>query len=124
MRRLPLVFALMALVAPVAVALPATAEEHLDPHPHILLQRPELGLIDGASYLISVRKCVDLANNQALPLNSHHDHIHFGDTGVSFGGEASHAVIPASFPTVVHPLLWSNCAEFEAILPFPIPQGD
>lgn len=121
MKRLWLLLALLALFVLVVVAGTVTADEHIEPHPHILLQRYEIGLIDGVPHLLEVRKCVDLANNQALRLNAHHNHIHFGSTGVSVGGEADHAVIPAAyFPTPSEPLPWSNCAEFEALLPFPL----
>ena len=123
MKRSGLLLALMGLLVLVAVAIPARADEHeIDPHPHMLLQRPVIGLIDDWPHMIEVRKCVDLASNRALPLNSHHEHIHFADAGISFGGEAGHAVIPAGhFPTEDDPLPWANCEEFLAILPFPLP---
>lgn len=125
MRRLGLLFALMGLLVLVAVAIPVTAQEELDPHPHLLLQRPEIGLIEGVPHLVGVRKCVDLAGNQAVPLHAHHEQLHFGDSGVSFGGESGHVVIPAAFfPTVDSPLPWSNCEEFEALIPFPIPEEE
>ena len=125
MKRSGLILALLGLLVLVAVAIPVTAQEHLDPHPHMLLQRPEIGLINDVPHLVGVRQCVDLANNHAVPLHAHHEHIHFGDTGVSFGGESGHAVIPAAFfPTENDPLPWGNCEEFEAFLPFPLPPDE
>ena len=119
MRRLGLVFALLGLLVLVAVAIPVIAQE-FDPHPHMLLQRPEIGLIDGVPHLVGVRKCVDLAGNRSLPLHAHHEQLHFGDSGVSFDGESGHIVIPAApFPSpFFDPVPWSNCDEFEALIPF------
>ena len=120
MKRLMLILALLGLLVLVAVAIPATAEE-LDPHPHMLLLEPEIGLIDGVPHLVGVKKCVDLAGNQAVPLNAHHVHLHFGTSGVSFGGESGNVVIPAGwFPTENDPLPWADCEGFEAILPLPL----
>ena len=121
MKRSWLLLVLLALLVVVAVASTAAADETIEPHPHMLLQELEFGLIEGAPHLLGVRECVDLANNQSLSLNAHHNHIHFGETGISFGGESGHAVIPAAFfPTENQPLPWGNCAEFEALLPFPV----
>ena len=121
MKRSWLLLVLLALLVVVAAAGAATAVEAIEPHPHILLHELEFGFIEGAPHLLGVRECVDLANNQALPLNSHHNHIHFGETGISFGGESGHAVIAAAFfPTENQPLPWGDCAEFEALLPIPV----
>lgn len=121
MRRLALVVAILALGA---LALPAAAEEDFDPHPHMLFQRPVFGEIDGHPHLISVRKCVDLANNNRLPLHAHHEHLHFGSSGVSFGGESGHVVVPAApFGEPLFPALpWSDCDSFMGFLPFPLPE--
>lgn len=115
---------LLALLALVAVAIPATAQEDFDPHPHMLLQRPEIGLIDGVPHLVGYRKCVDLAGNRTVPLHAHHERLHFGDSGVSFDGESGHVVIPAApFPApFFEPLPWSNCEEFATFIPLPIPE--
>jgi len=121
MKRSGLILGLLGLLVLVGIAIPVMAQNHFDPHPHMLLQRPEFGLINGVPHLIGVRQCIDLANNRSVPNHAHHEHLHFGDTGVSFGGEAGHAVIPAAyFPTENDPLPWSNCQEFEAFLPLPI----
>lgn len=124
MKRFGLLFVLLGLLGIVgvaAVASPATAQD-FDLHPHMLLQRPEFGLIDGLPYLVGVRSCVDLAGNQSVPLHAHHERLHFGSSGVSFGGESGHVVIPAApFPSpFADPLPWSNCADFESILPLPL----
>lgn len=126
MRRFGLLFALLVvlgLVGLVTVAIPAAAQD-FDPHPHMLVQRPEIGLIDGHPHLVGFRSCVDLAGNQPVPLHAHHEHLHFGDSGVSFGGESGHAVVPAApFPSpFFDPVPWSNCADFASILPLPLPE--
>jgi hypothetical protein len=119
MKRSVLIVALLVLLVLVVVAIPAAAEEEIPPHPHMLLQRPE---IDFATFtLVGVKQCVDLASNQALPLNSHHEHIHTGSTGVSFGGgESGHLVFPAA-PLVP---FWNNCEDLLASLPFSFPSGE
>lgn len=126
MKRLGLLFALMVVLVLVAVAIPAAAQEEFDRHPHMLLQRPEIDLIEGAPHLVGFRKCVDLAGNRPVPLHAHHEHLHFGDAGVSLGGEAGHAVVPASpFPSPFFDSVpWSNCADFEAFLPLPLPPDE
>lgn len=118
MRRLGVILALLGLVA---IAIPVTAQD-FDRHPHLLLQRPEIGLIEGEPHLVGVRNCVDLAGNRTVPLHAHHEHLHFGASGVSFDGESGHVVIPAApFPEpFAEPVPWSNCAEFEAFLPLPL----
>jgi hypothetical protein len=125
MRRFGFMFALLGLLGLlglVAAANPATAQEEpvFDLHPHMLLQRPEIGLINGVPHLVGVRSCVDLAGNQSVPLHAHHERVHFGATGVSFGGESGHIVVPtAPFPSpFADPLPWSNCDDFESLLPF------
>jgi hypothetical protein len=125
MKRLGLIFALLGLlglIGFVAVGNPASAQEEFDRHPHMLLQRPEIGVIDGVPHLVGVRQCVDLAGNQTVPLHAHHDQLHFGDSGVSFGGESGHAVIPAApFPSpFADSVPWSNCEEFLTFLPLPL----
>lgn len=115
MRRLVFMFALLGLLAFSSSGNPAAAEEELPLHPHMLLQRPEFGLIDEVPHLIGVRKCVDLAGNRSVPIHAHHEQLHFGDSGVSFGGQSGHAVIPTS------PLApWSNCEDFLTFLPLPL----
>lgn len=123
MRRLGVI---VALVAVAAMAIPAMAQEEpeFDRHPHLLLQRPEIGLIEGVPHLVGVRKCVDLAGNKTVPLHAHHEHLHFGSSGVSFDGASGHIVIPAApfGSPFFDPVPWANCAEFTALLPFAIPE--
>ena len=121
MRRLTVLMAVLGLTA--VLAAPVSGE--LDPHPHMLLQRPEIGMIEGVPHLIGVRKCVDLAGNRSVPLHAHHEHLHFGESGVSFGGASGHVVIPAShFPTEQDPLPWSDCESFLAVLPLDISEDE
>jgi hypothetical protein len=122
MRRLGLIFALVGLLGLtglVIVGSPALAQDEFDIHPHMLLQRPEIGMIDGEPHLVGVRKCVDLAGNKSVPNHAHHEQLHFGSSGVSFGGQSGHVVIPAApFPSpFADPLPWSNCEEFLTFLP-------
>lgn len=121
MRRLAVLMALLALVA---VAFPVTADEEFERHPHMLLQRPEIGLIDGVPHLVDYRKCVDLADNGSVPLHAHHERLHFGTSGVSFDGSSGHVVIPgAPFPApFFDPVPWEDCASFATVLPLPIPE--
>lgn len=92
-------------------ATPAPAQEpEFDPHPHMLV----LGLeLDEAGEPVAFRKCVDLAAGQALPLNAHHEHLHFGTAGSNLFTKAGHVVVPgAPFPAPFEdPLPWSNCEE-------------
>jgi hypothetical protein len=112
MRRLGVTLVLLGLVLGAA---PVIAQEFPE-HPHMLLQRPEVDLIDGVPHLVGVRKCVDLAGNRAVPLHAHHDRLHFGSSGVSFGGPSGHVVIPTA------PLApWNDCEDFvENFLPLDI----
>ena len=51
--------------------------------------------------------CVDLAANQILPRNAHHEHAHVGDAGGALR-DAGHSVVPA--------IRWANCEAFLADL--------
>jgi len=117
-----LIFALLGLIGIVALGNPASAQEEFDLHPHMLLQRPEFGMIDEVPHLVGVRMCVDLAGNQSVPNHAHHERLHFGDSGVSFDGQSGHVVIPAApFPSpFFDPVPWSNCEEFLTFLPLPL----
>jgi hypothetical protein len=118
MRRIRRTAALLAAItmALAMTTLAAGADEHIPEHGHMLVQRPEFGVvtIDGIDYLAAVgaRRCVDLAAGQALHLGAHHDRVHFGTAGAMLGEKAAHAVVPtAPFSP------WENCSALEAALP-------
>lgn len=105
MRRLMILCAALLLV--VAMASPATAGRHdhdheVPEHPHVLLVNFELidtGPTDSPfDDEVAFTRCVDLANNQRLPLPAHHHSLHTGTAG--FGDltvgvtRAGHAVLP------------------------------
>ena len=107
MRRLSILVCVLSLMA---MATPALAQEpEFEPHPHMLV----LGLeLDASEEPVGFRKCVDLAANEALPLNAQHQHVHFGTAGEHLFTNAGHAVVPgAPFPEPEEPLPWSNCEE-------------
>lgn len=112
MRRSSLILVLMAVLVLVVSAVPGGADEDppIEPHPHMLLQKIEY---DAEGEPVGVKGCVDLAANKPVPLHAHHEQLHFGDSGVSFGGAAGHGVIVAGwFPNPDFPLPWGNCEEF------------
>ncbi len=99
----------------------------LPEHPHILVQRPVVELYDFGDPIgvvpavVGVRKCIDLAGNNALKLGSQHHNVHFGNAGEKLFDKAGHVVAPtAPFPGVP----WANCAEFLEEIPFPLPPED
>ncbi len=79
----------LGLVAALGVVPAAAAEP--PPHGHMLILGLEFGP-GGVTY----RKCVDLANNQALPLHAHHERVHFGRAGEALFENAGHAVAPTA----------------------------
>lgn len=120
---------IMAVVTGLVMALALTggaalAEEHdhdhdhedLPKHPHVLLLHfevtgPELDDVEFS-------RCIDLADNRALPLNAHHESLHVGTAG--FGNpdvgvtKAGHVVVPLQpFPGA---LPFENCADIEEFL--------
>jgi hypothetical protein len=126
MKKTGVILALLGLLVVIGLAASAktaVAQDEFDRHPHLLLLSPEVAVIDGAPHLVGMRRCIDLAGNQTVPLHAHHDQLHFGSAGVSSGGPAGHAVIPAApFPSpFAEPVPWSNCEEFLQILPFRLP---
>ena len=111
MRRLLVVLAVALMVSSAAAI--ALADEHdngheFPEHPHILVQRPVIDLYDfpgdemgPVPAVIDVRKCVDLAGNNSLPLGSQHHNVHFGNAGEKLFEKAGHVVAPAApFPGV------------------------
>ncbi len=70
---------LTSVVLGALVASGSPVDEHDQPfpeHPHVLVLGVELDPV--TELPISIKKCVDLAANRALPLNAHHVHVHFG----------------------------------------------
>ena len=110
-RRLTLAAVTATAALVVAAAPMAAADSHeepgaIPPHPHLLLIGANLSE-EGVTY----RKCIDIAANQALPLNAHHEHVHFGRAGEALMG-AGHLFVPAA-PAFNLP--WTDCASFGAI---------
>jgi hypothetical protein len=91
MRKLVLVSAVLVMLMGVT-AVTATADEHFPPHGHMLVLGIEFGEDEDD---VTYRKCVDLANNQALKLNAHHDHVHVGTAGDALRN-AGHYPVPTS----------------------------
>ncbi len=93
----------------------ASAVAELPPHPHILLIDADIEFDETANPPLIVngfRKCVDIASNQTLRLNAHHQHFHFGTAGDALRGKTGNFPLPtAPFPGVP----WQDCAGFEAI---------
>lgn len=114
MRRIITILA-VALLAVSMFAAPSIGAEQEDtpPHGHMLVQRPEFGvvIVDDAPWfgVTGIRKCVDLAAGNHLPLRAHHDTIHTGTAGMMLAERAGHAVVPT--------FDYANCAELEAALP-------
>lgn len=107
MRRILVAIAVASLSMAV-LAGPATTDEPLPEHPHVL----GLGIVVEGEELVAIRKCVDLAANQALPLWAQHAHMHFGRAGEALFVKAGNGVAPtAPFPGVP----WTDC---ESLLDF------
>lgn len=102
----------IALALALVLGLGATAvfAEELPEHPHALV----LGVVldETGEFPVSVRKCVDLAGNRALKLQSHHAHLHTGKAGEA-QWSAGNAVVPLAPLTP-----WANCAELLAAFGF------
>ena len=69
----------------------AVVAQGLPPHGHMLV----LG-VEGTQEAFTYRKCVDLANNQALGLHVHHAHLHRGTAGEALFAHAGHVAIPTA----------------------------
>lgn len=104
---------LLVAVALGVAAFGGTAQGELPEHGHVMLVGVEV--IPGSFPPVpsSVRNCVDLAANQALPLHVHHSHLHFGNVNEVFAAHTSNVVVPvAPFPDPFGPgeVPWSDCA--------------
>jgi hypothetical protein len=108
------ILVLLLVLGLVLIANPATGEdETFEEHPHALV----LGVaFDDEGNPISYRKCIDLAAGQALRLNAHHDHMHFGTAGEKLFTNAGNVVVPmAPFPEPFEDAVpWNNCEELIA----------
>lgn len=94
-------------------------DEHEVPeHPHALI----IGVGGDEISGFTAVNCVDLAANQSLPLNAHHDHIHTGAAGAAlFYHTDSFAVPLAPFP-FAPPV--SNCDELLELFDVTIVRGN
>ena len=92
MRRIRNGIVALAVVGALGVSAMASANGEPPPHGHMLI----LGLEFGGPTEITYKKCVDLANNQALPLNAHHEHLHTGNAGEALFTKAGHAGVPTA----------------------------
>ncbi len=86
------------------------ASQEFPEHGHLLLTGLEY---DAEGEPIGYKKCRELANGQALRLNAHHDHLHFGKAGDAQWNKAGNAVVPLA---PFFDLPWTNCEEFAAIV--------
>ncbi len=90
MKRTITLFAALALMMGLFVGVAGVNAEP-PPHGHMLILGLEFGP-EGPTY----RKCVDLANNQALPLHAHHEALHIGKGGEQLFVNAGHLVVPTA----------------------------
>lgn len=106
----------LATAGSVATVAVAAADEHEEPqlpeHGHMLLLDATLEFV-GEEPVVSYAKCRDLAGGQALSLNAHHEHLHFGRAGEA-QRTAGNVIVPTA-PAFGLP--WSNCAEFATFFP-------
>ena len=109
---------ILGLLAAIAVLGLVFAHEHgpTPDHPHMLVQAPEIGVIDGQLAVVGWRKCVDLAGGRNVPLQAHHDGIHTGRAGRALFENANIWIVPGSPLTP-----WANCAALRSSLPIILP---
>lgn len=112
-----LVFLLAVSMTVVVAGISALGDDHeneLPEHAHILVLNAELSFSPEGEPDLTYDKCIDLANNNKLKLNAHHEHVHFGETGVSFGGASGNIVGPADgFPGIP----WTDCDSLADFFP-------
>ena len=104
----------LATAGSVAVVATASADEHepFPEHGHMLLLDATLEFVDDEP-VVTYGKCRDLAAGQALGLNAHHEHLHFGRAGEA-QRTAGNVVVPTA---PFFDLPWTNCAEFATFFP-------
>ena len=91
MRRIRNGIVALAVVGALGVSAMASANGGPPPHGHMLILGVEFGPT-GVTY----EKCVDLANNQVLRFNAHHEHLHTGNAGEALFTNAGHVVVPTA----------------------------
>lgn len=111
MRRLIALIGSLALLTVLMVGTALGSPDHdtgpLEEHPHALVLGVE---VDESDNPISVRKCVDLAANQPIPVNAHHVHVHAGQAGEALSQNGNFVIPLAPFPEPFAPgLPWSDC---------------
>jgi hypothetical protein len=116
MRRVLVVGVILGLLSIGLIGTAVASPDHntpFEPHAHVLV----LGVVvDESGEPVSIRKCVDLAANTALPLNAHHVHVHFGQAGEALSQSGNVVVPVAPFPAPFdEPVPWSDC---ESLLDF------
>lgn len=110
MKRTLVAAAVTTLALSGAVSVGSAVSQELPEHGHLFLTGLEF---DAEGEPIGYKKCRVLANGQALPLNAHHEHLHFGTAGEAQFNNAGNAAVPlAPFPDVP----WTNCEEFAAFV--------
>lgn len=111
MKRVVVVGVILAMLSIGLISTAVASPDHdtgpLEPHAHVLV----LGVVvDEFDEPVSIRKCVDLAGNNALPLNAHHVHVHFGQAGEALAQNGNFVIPVAPFPAPFEdPVPWSDC---------------
>ncbi len=105
-KRTMLLVAALTLLTGLFPGVASAVEGPPPPHGHMLILGLEFGP-GGVTY----RKCVDLANNQALPLHAHHEHVHTGKAGEALRTNAGHFAVPTA---PYSPFL--NCAHLAEVV--------
>lgn len=110
MKRSVAAAAAVALALSVGFSAGPAASQEFPEHGHLFLTGLEF---DESGEPVGFKKCRELANGQALPLNAHHEHLHFGTAGEAQNERAGNTAVPlAPFPGVP----WTNCEEFIEII--------
>lgn len=113
MKRLWILVTVVALGA-LFIGAAASVGAQIPPHPHLLLIDADLEFdpVEEELTVNSVGECVDIADNQTLRLNAHHEHFHFGTAGDALRQLTGNFPLPAApFPGVP----WTDCESFLAI---------
>lgn len=109
------ILALAVVLVVVLAGAAAMAGPPLPPHPHILLIDADIEFdssVEPPLVVNDFKECVDIAANQTLRLNAHHEHFHFGTAGDALREKTGNFPLPAApFPGVP----WEDCAGFELI---------